>query len=135
ASTDVTLDRDLPLAVRSDASRWYAYQEHRGTIVAVDTGAHARLAIDEPGRCSLEDLRFARILLDCYPDPVARLVSLPARTATDFAGVDTRNGPPSREDFFALGRYWLGGFTCEEGGRCAQVYLNRRSLERRIISP
>jgi hypothetical protein len=131
----VTIDRDLELTVRSDAARWYAYQEHRAAVVAVDTRAHARLALHEPGRCSLEDLRFARVLLGCRDDPVARLVSLPRRTATDFTDTDPRNGSPFPDEFLALGRYWLGGFTCEDGGRCAQVYLNRRSLERRIVSP
>jgi hypothetical protein len=135
AGTEVTFDRDLPLAVHSDASRWYAYQEHRGVVVAVDTRTHSRRSIHEPGRCSLEDLRFARILLDCRTDPVARLVKLPSGAPTDFTDVDPGSGDPFPDELFALGRYWLGGFTCDPELRCAEAYLNRRTMERRIISP
>jgi hypothetical protein len=123
------------LAVHSDAARWYAYQEHPGVVVAVDTRTHTRVATQEPARCSLQDLRFARLLLDCRPDPVARLVSLPSGATTDFPPPPANNDPPPIEEFVALGRYWLAGFTCEEGSRCAQIYLNRRSRERRTVSP
>jgi hypothetical protein len=135
ASTEVTFDRDRPLAVRSDASRWYAYQEHRGIVVAVDTRTHSRLSIHEPARCLLEDLRFARLLLDCRADPVARLVKLPSATPTDFPDVNPGSGDPFPDELFALGRYWLGGFTCDPESRCAQAYVNRRTMERRVVSP
>jgi hypothetical protein len=134
ASREVTFDHDLQLAVRSDASRWYAYQEHRGVVVAVDTRAHERVAVQEPGRCTLEDLRFARILLNCRADPVARLVKLPSRSVSDFADLEP-SGDPFPDELFALGRYWLGGFTCDPDSRCAEVYLNRRTMERRTNSP
>jgi hypothetical protein len=132
ASADVTLDRDLPLAVRSDTNRWYAYQEHRGMVVAVNTRAHTRLAIQQPGRCSLEDLRFGSILLNCRHDPLARIVSMPSGVVTDFPDIDPSSGQPFEDQFVALGRYWLGGYFCD--GKCGQVFLNRRSMERRMVS-
>ena len=131
-TADVTIDRDVDLGIESDARRWYAYQARRGSVVAVDSRTGRRIALAPPSACALEDLRLGVLLMACGGNPVARLVSLPGLATTDFADLNERDGNPFRDEFTTIGRYWLGGYTCETG-RCAQVYLNRRTLGRGLI--
>jgi hypothetical protein len=131
-AADVTIDRDLDVRIESDASRWYAYQARRGSVVAVDSRTGRRVALAPPSACSLQDLRLGVLLMACAGNPVARLVSLPGLATTDFADLDERDGMPFEEGFTTIGRYWLGGYSCETG-KCGQVYLNRRTLGRAQI--
>jgi hypothetical protein len=133
ASADVRIDRDVNVGLESDGQRWYAYQARRGSVVAVDSRSGRRVKLAPPQTCVLEDLRLSLVLLSCGTDPVARLVSLPGRAVTDFADLDGPGGRPFADAFTAVGRYWLGGGTCDTGGHCAQVYLNRRTHERVLV--
>jgi hypothetical protein len=126
ATAEVRLDRDVDVFVTSDTRRWYAYQRRRGSVIAVDSRTGRRRPVAAPEACELRDVRLASLLLDCMGDPVARLVRLPSRRPTDFA-------QPFEDRFVAIGRYWLGGFSCSENLHCGQVYLNRRTLERRTV--
>jgi hypothetical protein len=135
ASADVSSTTSDPgLIVQSDAHRWYAYQQTPGTVVAADTGTGHRREIATPTSCTPEAVRFGLVLLSCDRDPKARLVTLETGAATDFPDLDSRNGKPFPDSFSALGRYWLGGFTCESSPHCAQVYINRVTQERRVVS-
>ena len=122
------------LRVRSDASRRYAYQRTGGDVRAVDASSHRARRIATRSDCALADLRFARVLLTCDADPVAREVPLSGGgEVVDYPDLDPRDGRPFADSFATLGRYWIGGGACEDAGHCAQVYLNKRTQERRVV--
>lgn len=122
------------LRVRADGSRWYAYQRTGGHVRAIDASSHRARRLDTRSGCALADVRFTRVLLTCDADPVAREVPLSGEgDVFDYPDLDPRDGRPFADSFGTLGRYWIGGGTCEDAGHCAQVYLNRRTQERRVV--
>jgi hypothetical protein len=121
-------------ALMADSSRYYTYLKEPDQVFSVDDVRHRSLQVPVPSGCRPRDVRFGLLLLDCSGASFPRVVQLGTGTSSEIRDADS-SGAPEPDDLFAIGRDWLGGVSCGIGpSDCSQVYLNRSTLKRVVVS-
>jgi hypothetical protein len=118
------------LGLVADATRFYAWPASTSHIKVVDDVAQRRANV---AGCPPRDARAGELLVDCGGASDPRVIEIDTGTSVSVADADA-GGRRFPDTLFALGRHWIGGTSCEDPGHCAQVYLNRRTGERRLFS-
>lgn len=131
ASSRQTIDSDMQALV-SDDERYAAWRASPGVIAILDTKRGAKRQLKVDASCTPVDGGAGYFLVLCrngVVDPDQPYL-LKARAG----GLRFLQTPaPTFDTYSAVGRYWLFGRDCG-GGRCVNVYLNRRTGENRRLA-